>query len=379
MKKVVLYSVLLLLGLLLSQITDLKALQPFLGIATMVCLSYIMIEVGLEFDIDKKNLSSYGFDYLVAMTAAAFPWIFCALYFFYVLDVDLNQSLLIGRFAAPTSAGVLFAMLGAAGLGATWLFNKARILAIFDDLDTIILMIPLQIMVVGFREGSLVLLLIILLLFFFAYHFLHKLKIPTSRLWLLFYSGLVVGGCQIVEETISVNFEVLLPAFSLGCILYYPYGHPHSNQFSYERAHLQLPPTEGLWLDRNIKKIFMFLVGCSMPKIHVELTSIGYMAGHVAILTILSNLGKMFPSLCYRKEAGVPERIALSVAMFPRGEVGAGVLLVALEYQLNGNAIALGALSLALNLSLTGFFILAVIKLIELRSPVSKINLKKRG
>jgi hypothetical protein len=37
----------------------------------------------------------------------------------------------------------------AAGLGATWLFRKARILAIFEDLDTVLLMIPLKILMVG--------------------------------------------------------------------------------------------------------------------------------------------------------------------------------------------------------------------------------------
>ena len=57
--------------------------------------------------------------------------------------------MLAGRFAAPTSAGVLFSMLAAAGLGATWLFRKARILAIFDDLDTVLLMIPLKMLMVG--------------------------------------------------------------------------------------------------------------------------------------------------------------------------------------------------------------------------------------
>lgn len=42
-------------------------------------------------------------------------------------------------------------MLEAAGLKDTWLFRKARILAIFDDLDTILLMVPLKILVIGPR------------------------------------------------------------------------------------------------------------------------------------------------------------------------------------------------------------------------------------
>ena len=67
------------------------------------------------------------------MTAAAFPWLFVALYFVVVLLPRAawqtwkawTEALLVARFAAPTSAGVLLAMLAAAGLSATWLFQKA--------------------------------------------------------------------------------------------------------------------------------------------------------------------------------------------------------------------------------------------------------------
>ena len=57
---------------------------------------------------------------------------------------------------------------------------------------------------------------------------------------------------------------------------------------------------------------------------------------HVIIITLISNLGKMFPVLCYRKEVCLKERLALSVAMFPRGEVGAGVLIISLSYGIGG-------------------------------------------
>ncbi len=56
---------------------------------------------------------------------------------------------MVSRFAAPTSVGVLFTMLATAGLSATWLFRKARILAIFNDLDTVLLMIPLKMFMIG--------------------------------------------------------------------------------------------------------------------------------------------------------------------------------------------------------------------------------------
>ncbi|MBI2088617.1 MAG: hypothetical protein HYT78_07715 [Deltaproteobacteria bacterium] len=62
------------------------------------------------------------------------------------------------------------------------------------------------------------------------------------------------------------------------------------------------------------------------------------------------------------------------MGMFPRGEVGIGVLLVSLEIFRQKNmlavpgiqeSIAVGGLSLALNLALTGLFILVVIRLLE--------------
>lgn len=46
----------------------------------------------------------------------------------------------------------------------------------------------------------------------------------------------------------------------------------------------------------------------------------------------------MFPFFCYRKEATIRERLALSIAIFPRGEVGAGVLVVSMGYGLGGNS-----------------------------------------
>jgi Kef-type K+ transport system membrane component KefB len=88
------------------------------------------------------------------------------------------------------------------------------------------------------------------------------------------------------------------------------------------------------------------------------------MAGHVLALTGLANLGKMVPALCYRREAHWRERLALAIGMWPRGEVGAGVLVVSLGYGLGGPMITAAMLSLALNLVLTGAFILLVKRLV---------------
>jgi len=374
MTKVVLYSVLLLLGLVASQTFDLSFIQLKLTLLTMICLAYIMIEVGLEFVLNKNRLSDYGIDYLVAMTAAAFPWFFCALYFYFIIGSDLQESFLIGRFAAPTSAGVLFTMLGAVGLGTTWLFKKARILAIFDDLDTIMLMLPLQMMIVGFKKKAFLLIGIIFLLLYLAYRYLHEWKLPTGRIWLLFYSVLVAVGCWLFEKTVHMQLEVLLPAFVLGCVIYNPHDPKHPEIFTHEHAYIEPTEKRWRWVDYTIKNFFMFLVGASMPKMNVGLIGYGPIVWHVAALTLLSNLGKMFPSLCYKKEATLRERLALSIAMFPRGEVGAGVLLLALGYHLNEEAIVLGGMSLILNLALTGVFIITVIKLIKPLGQYSEIE-----
>jgi Kef-type K+ transport system membrane component KefB len=91
------------------------------------------------------------------------------------------------------------------------------------------------------------------------------------------------------------------------------------------------------------------------------------MALHVLIITLLANLGKMFPAFCYRREATLRERLALSVAMFPRGEVGAGVLVISIGYGLGGPALTVAVLSLSLNLLCTGAFILIVKRLLGVR------------
>jgi hypothetical protein len=54
--------------------------------------------------------------------------------------------------------------------------------------------------------------------------------------------------------------------------------------------------------------------------------------------------------------------------MWPRGEVGAGVLVVSISYGIGGPIVTVAALSLALNLVLTGGFIWLVQKLLDSKS-----------
>lgn len=438
MRKVLLFSALLLIGLVGSQ-----WLPGFVGpsyarigdairVLTMAGLSFIMIHVGYEFDIDKTNLRQYGWDYIVAFTAASFPWVLVTVYFVFVLLPSeiwgslaaWQETLLAGRFAAPTSAGVLFSMLAAAGLGATWLFRKARILAIFDDLDTVLLMIPLKMLMVGlaWQLGLIVIVMAVMLLV--GYVFLHKIRIPVTWPWVLAYSvgitaisEFVYKGSKLIDESVPIHIEVLLPAFVLGCVMAYPKqdknGDVKKSDLEHNGHEAIETPTERR-VAALVAAVFMVLVGLSMPLIlsgdaavrggamaqtvepslhaagapMAEATAsrigdtkeIGRITAaqpgmgweliflHVLLITIISNIGKMFPALCYRQEAHWRERLAVAIGMWPRGEVGAGVLVISLSYGIGGPIVTIAMLSLALNLLLTGVFIYFVKRL---TSPLS--------
>jgi Kef-type K+ transport system membrane component KefB len=116
---------------------------------------------------------------------------------------------------------------------------------------------------------------------------------------------------------------------------------------------------------------FMVFVGLSMPAIDAgaDGMSWGTLAWHTLVVTLLANLGKMFPLLCYRAEAEWRERLALCVGMWPRGEVGAGVLVVSLAYGIGGPMVTVATFSLALNLVLTGVFIVVVKALLRAAGP----------
>lgn len=390
MHQVLLYSVLLVAGLAGSQLLPIWGgaiyafVQPAIQFLTLVALSFIMIRVGREFELDRTNLRQYGWDYVVAMTAAAFPWILVTFYFLFVLLPPgsignweaWKETALAGRFAAPTSAGVLFSMLVAAGLGTTWLYRKAHILAIFDDLDTVLLMIPLKMAMVGLAWQLGVVVLIMLGQLWIAWRYLRAISLPSSWPWILGYASLIAGTSEVlyqlslqIDPSVPVHIEVLLPAFVLGCVLKHPEGHDH---------HVETPLE--IRVATIISAIFMVLVGLSMPQLTSGLQDLATattitaqqpplpwstIAWHVLAVTILSNLGKMYPAFTYHKEAHWRERLALAIGMWPRGEVGAGVLLVSVSYGIGGPIVTIAVLSLALNLLLTGVFILMVRRLLD--------------
>lgn len=385
MRKVLSFSAFLIIGLLLSQYLPLLAGEGYAtvkivsNILLYICLSFIMINVGREFEVDKTRWRSYAGDYFIAMATAAMPWFLIAIYYVFVLLPPefwnsweaWKENLLLSRFAAPTSAGILFTMLAAIGLKSSWIYKKIQVLAIFDDLDTILLMIPLQIMMIGLRWQLIVVVFIVFLLLSLGWKQLGRYNWRQDWKAIMGYSVLVFVATQAVYyfskqlygEEGSIHIEVLLPAFVLGMIM----------------KHKEIDTPVEHKVSTGVSFLFMFLVGMSMPyfigvnfaETHAgthsvtgsqEMMSWGMIALHVLIVSLLSNIGKLFPVFFYR-DRKFSERLALSIGMFTRGEVGAGVIFIALGYNLGGPALVISVLTIVLNLILTGIFVLWVKKL----------------
>ena len=381
MKKVLSFSLMLIVGLVLSQVLP-DAMgdgyQPLSDAVYMLLgtsLAFIMINVGREFELDKSNVRSYAKDYVVAMLAAAAPWILIAVYYiFFLLPPDLwgsgdawKETLLLSRFAAPTSAGILFSMLAALGLQQRWIYRKIQVLAIFDDLDTILLMIPLQIAMIGLHWQMGVILFVVVGLLYFGWQKMSAFKMRQEWWAIMIYAIVVFGLTHVIYVVTehmfghddALHIEVLLPAFVLGMII----KREHHESVAEER------------ITTAISLIFMLLVGMSMPQVSASVNaggdsvmaaqpmpSWGVIALHVLAVSLLSNIGKLVPMLFYRKHS-IKERLALSIGMFTRGEVGAGVIFIALGYNIGGAALLISVLTLVLNLILTGGFVLIVKRL----------------
>ncbi len=383
MRKVFIFSFLLVAGLVLSQFvphllgTGFHVYKTILDALLYISLAFIMINVGREFEINKKQWRAYSVDYVVAMGAAAFPWVLVALYYLFVVappemeiwnnDAAWKETFLLSRFAAPTSAGILFTMLAAAGLKFTWVYKKVQILAIFDDLDTIILMIPLQILMVGMRWQMFVILFVAIILIVVGWKKMKSYNLPQGWKWILGYSVVVfllIDALYRISTYFfgvegSIHIEILLPAFVLGMIM--------------KGEHSPVPRQKDERVSNGISYLFMLLVGMSMPLfIGVDFAAVAeqsnsiisgipmlpwvIIAIHVFMVTIISNIGKLFPLFFY-KDRTTKERLAVSVGMFTRGEVGAGVLFIAIGYNLGGVLLVVSVLTMCLNLLLTGFFI----------------------
>ncbi len=385
MKKVLSFSVFLLVGLAVSQVLPFiagdatRSVKVVTDIFLYICLAFIMINVGREFEIDKSRWKSYALDYFVAMVAAAMPWLLIALYYIFVLfpstrwgSGDLwKETLLISRFAAPTSAGILFTMLAALRLKSSWMYKKIQVLAIFDDLDTILLMIPLQVFMIGMKWQMAVILTVVIFLLVFGWKQMGRYGMRQDWKAILGYSVIVIvftQGIYHVSEYFlgpheGIHIEVLLPAFVLGMVM--------------KPQHIESKTEEKV--STAISYFFMFLVGVSMPQFigldmnsqptnpdsvtaSLPMMSWGMIAVHVVVVSLLSNIGKLMPLAFYR-DRKFSERLALSIGMFTRGEVGAGVIFIAISYNLGGPLLLISVLTIVLNLILTGGFVMLVKKL----------------
>lgn len=385
MKKVLSFSVFLLVGLAVSQVLPFiagdatRSVKVVTDIFLYICLAFIMINVGREFEIDKSRWKSYALDYFVAMVAAAMPWLLIALYYIFVLfpstqwgSGDLwKETLLISRFAAPTSAGILFTMLAALRLKSSWMYKKIQVLAIFDDLDTILLMIPLQVFMIGMKWQMAVILTVVIFLLVFGWKQMGRYGMRQDWKAVLGYSVIVIvftqGIYHLSEYFLGphegIHIEVLLPAFVLGMVM--------------KPQHIESKTEEKV--STAISYFFMFLVGVSMPQFigldmnsqpanpdsvtaSLPMMSWGMIAVHVVVVSLLSNIGKLMPLAFYR-DRKFSERLALSIGMFTRGEVGAGVIFIAISYNLGGPLLLISVLTIVLNLILTGGFVMLVKKL----------------
>lgn len=376
----------LMIGLVLSQILPgaigdtYSEFKHMVEVMLGICLAFIMINVGREFEIDKSNVGIYVKDYFVAMFAAAVPWILIAIYYVFALMPSewwglgdtWKETLLLSRFAAPTSAGILFSMLAAMNLQKSWIYQKAQTLAIFDDLDTIILMVPLQVAMIGELNWQMMaMLLIIFGMFVVGWRYMSRLDISQTWLAVFAYAVFVYGATYMVYIVThhffgakgAIHIEVLLPAFIFGMII----KNKHVGGKIEERA------------TTMISLVFMLLVGMSMPFIDMGqdaaasvesdslIATLPIMSGweialHVVAVTLLSNIGKMVPMFFYR-DRSLAERLALSIGMFTRGEVGAGVIFIAIGYNIGGPVLLISVLALVLNLILTGGFVMLVKRL----------------
>jgi hypothetical protein len=391
MKKIILFSVFLLLGLAGSQVfpillgAEIHAhLKPFFDVMLYICLAFIMINVGREFELDKTKWKSYTEDYFIAMATAAVPWLLICGYFILLMPAEYRtdwgawkETLLLSRFAAPTSAGILFTMLAAAGLKKSWVYQKTRVLAIFDDLDTILLMIPLQVLMIGMKWQLGVVVLFVFLCLYLGWTKLNSIRMIQHWSAILGYAttlvfifqGLYVITKEIFGPDSAIHIEILLPAFVLGMMMKTKEHHTRADENA----------------SSVISYMFMFLVGLSAPLFvgvdfgatagncvigQVGDMTWGEIAGHVLVTTALSNIGKLLPLFFYR-DRSLTERLALSIGMFTRGEVGAGIVFIALGYGLGGPLLAISLLTILTNLILTGFFVV-IVKALTMKADAAK-------
>ena len=143
---------------------------------------------------------------------------------------------------------------------------------------------------------------------------LHQIRLQSSWRYTMIYAAMITAACESLCFYTSgrIHIEVLLPAFVIGCMT---------------RICRPVDPwcevLDESWeeyVKSLISTFFMLLVGMSMPSLFTvsgHLTA-GQTALHVFVVSVLMVLGKMMLLFCYRKEADLKTRLALSLGAFSK-------------------------------------------------------------
>merc|ERR1712232_26686 len=98
-----------------------------------------------------------------------------------------------------------------------------------DDLDTILLMIPLKVIIMGFKWEMATVVVLLVVLLILAWVYLHKVQIPCAWPWTIVYALIITGISEglyqitkAIDDVEKIHIEVLLPAFVLGCVIRTP-------------------------------------------------------------------------------------------------------------------------------------------------------------
>jgi len=354
----------------------------------------IIVHVGLDFEIVKTRLKTYALDFFVATYAALVPLIMIFSYLRYVVgnpllanihwgvtpQIGISECLLLSVFSAPTSAGMLISMLEAANLKHTWVFKKASMLAILDDIDSLVFISFIRIIAIKGNTFDLAHfgpVIVTVGLLTIAWFNIHKYRIPHSWPHVLCYAVLI-GSAFWGLEYLNIIYKqdkeihkwlfvlaVLIPSFTLGVLTY---DDKLETSQSYKFVDLQELTEEMIekqeridswapWMEVLMGCLFMFFVGLSMPALR-SLKTMGWLvvSVHVGMINVLMLAGKLLIWLFYAEDADYKQRLALGLAMCPRGEIGASVIIITiqtLKSQISGEYLGLVVLSVIGNLVLS--------------------------
>ncbi|GAB1359471.1 hypothetical protein MASR1M31_12550 [Porphyromonadaceae bacterium] len=151
MRKVLQYSF---SGLLVSQFLPgmvgekIDSIKAFTNVLLYICLGFIMINVGREFEMDKSKWKSYAEDYFIAMAYSSNAMDYDRPFITF-LCYSLQSCGLIGRlgkrisiaksFCSPYFSRDSFHNAGGDGLKSSWIYKKIQVsFRDIHDLDTIL-------------------------------------------------------------------------------------------------------------------------------------------------------------------------------------------------------------------------------------------------